>query len=71
MDSALQRSFKKTFSEAKRRRTESKRDFIIVETNDIISKKFKICSADKFFDKGANFNTIVCYMSYPEDGSEE
>lgn len=71
MDSALQRSFKNTFSEAKRRRTESKRDFIIVETNDITSNKFKICSADKFFDKGANFNKIVCYMSYPEDGSGE
>lgn len=71
MDSAVQRSFKKTFIEAKRRRLESKKDFVIVETYDVTSRKFKICSAEKFFEKGANLKRIVCYMSYPEERGKE
>lgn len=40
-------------------------DHVIIDTDRFGSSKFRICSANSFFEKRIEYDKIVCYLSHP------
>ena len=65
MNTVHQKLFKKAFLEAKNMVNKYKMDHVIIDTDRFGSSKFKICSANSFFEKRIKYDKIVCYLSHP------
>ena len=65
MNTVQQRLFKKYLTEAKHLVNKYKMDHVIIDTKKVGSNRFKICSANSFFEKRIKYENIVCYLSHP------
>ncbi len=61
-----QRAFRRAFLEAKNKVKMTKRDHVILFIpNRISSERFRVCQAEKFFDKNLKYDNMMCYLSHP------
>ena len=65
MNTVQQRLFKKSLTEAKYLVNKYKMDHVIIDTGKSGSSKFRICSANSFFEKRIKYDNIICYLSHP------